>query len=70
MAKKFDRKLVLASGEEFYGFGFGDRHEMPCLILQNTRWNRGNPVVFKVRHGMREDLLKGITEVGLTVERK
>ena len=52
------------------GNGFGDRHEMPCLILQNTRWNRGNPVVFKVRHGMREDLLKGITEVGLTVERK
>ena len=52
------------------GNGFGDRREMPCLILQNARWNRGDTVLFKVRHGMREDLLKGISEVGLTVEKQ
>ena len=52
------------------GNGFGDRREMPCLIMQNVRWNRGNPTVFQVHQGMREDVLKGVTEVGLTVERR
>lgn len=36
MAKKFDRKLVLASGEEFYGYGFGDRREAIYEIVFNT----------------------------------
>ena len=52
------------------GNGFGDRHEMPCLIDQNVRFPHSGEYVFKVHHGMREDLLQGVTEVGLTVEKQ
>ena len=52
------------------GNGFGDKHEMPCLIGQNVRFSHARPYLFKVRQGMREDRLSGITEVGLTVEKQ
>ena len=52
------------------GNGFGDRHEMPCLIGQNVRFPHSGEYVFRVHQGMREDLLQGVTEVGLTVEKQ
>lgn len=36
MERKFDRKLVLEDGTEFYGFGFGGNSERVCEIVFNT----------------------------------
>ena len=36
MERKFDRKLVLEDGTEFYGFGFGGNGERVCEIVFNT----------------------------------
>ena len=52
------------------GNGFGERHEMPCLIGSGVRFPRAGTYVFKVQQGMREDRLQGVTEVGLIVERQ
>ena len=30
MDRKFDRKIVLEDGQEFYGYGFGSRAEKVC----------------------------------------
>ena len=52
------------------GNGFGDRREMPCLIGQNIRFPHAQTYTFKVSQGMREDRLKGVTELGLIVEKQ
>jgi carbamoyl-phosphate synthase small subunit len=36
MERKFNRKLVLEDGTEFYGFGFGGSSERVCEIVFNT----------------------------------
>ena len=36
MEKRFDRKLVLETGEEYYGRGFGDGREAVCEPVFNT----------------------------------
>lgn len=52
------------------GNGFGDRKEMPCLIEQNVRFPRSGTYEYSLRHGMRENQLRGISEVGLIVEKQ
>ncbi|MCI9209498.1 MAG: glutamine-hydrolyzing carbamoyl-phosphate synthase small subunit [Eubacterium sp.] len=34
--KKFDRKLILSDGSEYYGYGFGSKHEKITEIVFNT----------------------------------
>ena len=36
MDRKFDRKIVLEDGQEFYGYGFGSRAEKVCEVVFNT----------------------------------
>lgn len=36
MERKFDRKLVLEDGSEYYGYGFGGNSERVCEIVFNT----------------------------------
>lgn len=36
MDRKFDRKIVLEDGQEFYGYGFGARTEKVCEVVFNT----------------------------------
>ncbi len=36
MMKKFDRKLILSDGSEYYGYGFGSKHEKITEIVFNT----------------------------------
>ena len=52
------------------GNGFGDKREMPCLIAEKVRFARTGTYVYKVKHGMREDVLNGVTEVGLQIDRQ
>lgn len=52
------------------GNGFGDKKEMPCLIEQNVQFKHPGIYEYTFRHGMRENLLRGIHEVGLIVEKQ
>lgn len=52
------------------GNGFGDHKEMPCLLARGVRFPHTAPYRFAVRHGMREQSLRGITEVGLFIEKE
>jgi len=52
------------------GNGFGDKKDMPCLIAQTVRFPHAGIYTYRVRHGMREDLLQGVCEVGLTVDKQ
>lgn len=36
MDRKFDRKIVLEDGSEYYGYGFGARTEKVCEVVFNT----------------------------------
>ena len=36
MERKFDRKLVLEDGSEYYGYGFGGNSERVCELVFNT----------------------------------
>ncbi len=36
MARRFDRKLVLEDGSQYFGFGFGDKKDRVCEIVFNT----------------------------------
>ena len=36
MASNFDRKLILADGSEFYGYGFGSSRSKVCELVFNT----------------------------------
>ena len=36
MAREYDRKIILENGEEYYGYGFGEKTERVCEIVFNT----------------------------------
>lgn len=44
--------------------------EMPCLIEQGVRFSAEGRYTWQVRQGMREDQLRGISSVGLTIEKQ
>ena len=52
------------------GNGFGDRKEMPCLLYEHVRFPHGGIYRYAVRQGMRQEWLRGVTEVGLIVEKE
>ena len=52
------------------GNGFGDRKEMPCLLYEHVRFPKGGIYRYAVRQGMRQEWLRGVTEVGLIVEKE
>lgn len=63
---------------EFYladdrGRWLGDRHngiiEMPVLLDENRHFSGPGTYVFEIQHGMRDTLLRGVTDIGLEVIR-
>ena len=63
---------------EFYladdrGQWLGDKHhgfmEMPVLIEENKHFPDTGKYVLEVQHGMRDTLLRGVTDVGLEIVR-
>ena len=38
MERKFDRKLVLEDGSEYYGYGFGGNSERVCELVFNRKY--------------------------------
>ncbi len=52
------------------GTGMGDLKEMPVLYKQNLRFPRAGTYIYTIGHGMRDDTLRGINDVGMKVERR
>lgn len=52
---------------EWLGNGIGTYREMPCLIHHQVRFPAKGRYQLQVRQGMREEVLRGISDVGLTI---
>jgi gliding motility-associated lipoprotein GldH len=52
------------------GSGIGSVYEISVLYLQNTTFSKSGNYIYKIRQGMREDRLKGISDIGLMVEKQ
>lgn len=52
---------------EWYGTGFGDIHDMDVYYRKEVRFTQKGQYDFCIQHGMRDDVLKGITNIGFKV---
>lgn len=54
---------------KWFGKGFGDVHELNLPFKTNVYFPEEGIYSFKVRHGMRAEILKGVYDIGLRIER-
>ncbi len=54
---------------EWLGTGSGGLKEMPVLYEQNKIFKKAGIYQISICHGMRNDLLKGVNDIGIRVER-
>jgi gliding motility-associated lipoprotein GldH len=54
---------------KWYGKGFGDIHELNLPFKTNVYFPSKGVFTFKIRHGMRTEILKGVYDIGLRIER-
>jgi len=54
---------------KWLGSGLGSILEMPVLYQQNVRFTKAGMYHYKIGHGMRDSLLKGINDIGMRVEK-
>ncbi|MBO6005714.1 MAG: gliding motility lipoprotein GldH [Paludibacteraceae bacterium] len=55
---------------EWLGSGFGSLHEMAILYQPNIKFAKPGAYKLKIKHGMRENTLSGITDIGVEVIKK
>lgn len=51
------------------GTGIGSVMEMPVLYQQNIRFSRKGTYQYEIGQGMRDDVLKGINDIGIKIEK-
>jgi gliding motility-associated lipoprotein GldH len=54
---------------KWLGSGAGALFEMPVVIEQNISFERNGIYRYRITQGMREDILQGISDIGLRVEK-
>jgi gliding motility-associated lipoprotein GldH len=54
---------------KWLGSGLSSVYNMPVLIKQNTVFSKAGKYTIVVRQGMRDDVLPGITNVGLEIDK-
>lgn len=54
---------------EWHGSGLGDIKSLQILFKENLRFPHAGKYIFVFRHGMRKKSLKGIIDLGLTIEK-
>jgi gliding motility-associated lipoprotein GldH len=54
---------------KWYGRGIGDIHELNLPFRTNVYFPKAGIYSFKIRHGMRAEILKGVYDIGLRIER-
>ena len=54
---------------KWLGSGIGSVYEMPVLYQQNVRFKTAGTYKYKIVQGMRDDVLAGINDIGIRVEK-
>lgn len=54
---------------QWLGSGVGTLVEMPVLFQQNIQFSDTGKYTYCIQHGMRESVLKGINDVGISIEK-
>lgn len=54
---------------KWLGSGIGSVYEMPVLWQQNIKFEKAGTYTFRFTHGMRIDVLRGVKDIGLKVEK-
>jgi gliding motility-associated lipoprotein GldH len=54
---------------KWYGKGFGDVHELNLPFKGGVYFPTKGIYSFKIRHGMRSEILKGVYDIGLRIEK-
>ncbi len=54
---------------KWYGRGFGDIHELNLPYKSNVFFPSSGKYVFKIQHGMRTEVLQGVYDIGLRIEK-
>lgn len=54
---------------KWLGTGVGAIVEMPVLYQQNIRFEQKGTYRYEIEHGMREDMLIGINDIGIRIEK-
>ena len=54
---------------KWLGSGIGSVYEMPVLYQQNVRFKTAGTYKYKIVQGMRDDILLGVNDIGLRVEK-
>jgi len=54
---------------KWLGKGLGTILEMPVLYQQNVKFKKAGTYHYKIVHGMRDSVLKGINDIGMRVEK-
>jgi len=61
-----DCLLAKPSGQ-WYGSGLGDLYSLSIPFRKNVRFDKEGTYNFQMEHGMREEVLDGISDIGLTI---
>jgi gliding motility-associated lipoprotein GldH len=54
---------------KWYGKGFGDIHELKLPFRQNVYFPMKGSYHFILQHGMRTEMLKGVYDIGIRIEK-
>ncbi len=61
---------ILADNQgKWLGKGIGSTHSLPILYMSNINFPRKGLYTFQISQGMRENSLKGISDIGLRIQR-
>jgi gliding motility-associated lipoprotein GldH len=53
---------------KWLGSGLSSIYTMPVLIQQSRRFSQAGKYSFAIRHGMRDDVLAGISDIGIEID--
>lgn len=62
---------ILADNQgRWYGKGIGSTSTLPIMYMPSVKFSQKGVYTFKIMQGMREEILEGISDIGLRVEKR
>lgn len=63
--------ILLADNHgRWLGSGVGDHKELAAILLENQHFEHPGKHALRIRHGMRTEALRGLTELGIEVKKR
>lgn len=64
-------ECILQDNEgKWLGSGIGDIYDNRLVFHQNVRFPNAGPYTFRFEHAMRDEILEGVSDVGMRVEKR